>query len=52
MRSENNSTASRSNGAERLRGLDIWQVVVSWRAFAAIAGSLPLAVVLLAQLGS
>lgn len=34
------------------RGWSIWQVVVPWRTFAAIAGSLPLAGVLLARLGS
>jgi hypothetical protein len=52
MRADSNSTISRSKGAEGLRGLEIWQLAVSWRAFAAIAGSLPLAAVLLAKFGS
>jgi len=52
MPADNKSTISCSTGADRVRRLEIWQVVVSWRAFAAIAGSLPLAVVLLAQFGS
>jgi hypothetical protein len=34
------------------RERSIWQVVVPWRGFAAIAGSLPLMVVLVARLGS